>query len=106
MTQSLPRLLVFIRSVRDEAVCLSYGHPHGKALIWRKSGRQFVAARYHRRGGECPLLAQSGHPDALNQCPLLGGNADISLTYLDVRYWNCSATTPQCGFSWGRVACP
>ena len=20
----------------------------------------------------CPLLAQSGHPDALNQCPLLG----------------------------------
>jgi len=22
--------------------------------------------------GQCPLLAQSGHPDALNQCPLLG----------------------------------
>jgi len=22
---------------------------------------------------QCPLLAQSGHPDALNQCPLLGG---------------------------------
>ena len=21
---------------------------------------------------QCPLLAQSGHPDALNQCPLLG----------------------------------
>src|SRR6516225_1335318 len=29
-----------------------------------------------RRGdpmrGQCPLLAQSGHPDTLNQCPLLG----------------------------------
>ena len=22
--------------------------------------------------GQCPLLAQSGHRDALNQCPLLG----------------------------------
>jgi hypothetical protein len=21
---------------------------------------------------QCPLVAQSGHPDALNQCPLLG----------------------------------
>src|SRR5262249_53511730 len=25
-----------------------------------------------RRPTECPLLAQSRHPDALNQCPLLG----------------------------------
>ena len=23
-------------------------------------------------GGECPLLAQSGHPDTPDQCPLLG----------------------------------
>jgi hypothetical protein len=28
--------------------------------------------------GQCLLLAQSGHSDALNQCPLLGGKADIS----------------------------
>jgi hypothetical protein len=37
------------------------------------------------RGIQCPLLAQSGHPDALNQCPLFGGKADIGQTYGTVR---------------------
>src|SRR5262249_27607853 len=33
--------------------------------------------------GECPLLALSGHPEALNQCPLLG---DMGLTLHNVRF--------------------
>jgi hypothetical protein len=37
-------------------------------------GRAAVAARAGRRGdrvmSECPLLAQSGHPNRSNECPL------------------------------------
>jgi hypothetical protein len=33
-----------------------------------------------------PLLVQSGHPDTLNQCPLLGGKADIGEAMQNVRF--------------------
>jgi len=31
-----------------------------------------LPTRWSNEAGECLLLAQSGHPDVLNQCPLLG----------------------------------
>jgi hypothetical protein len=60
---------------------------------WRVDGRDIItlaAARKRRRGDQIghsllqcmsPLLAQSGHPDTLNQCPLSGGKADMMRTY-------------------------
>jgi hypothetical protein len=43
-------------------------HPAGRARQRRRGNR--IAA--FCCDALCPLLAQSGHPDALNQCPLLG----------------------------------
>src|SRR6516225_9820253 len=33
---------------------------------------EVIASQRFCRSAECLLLAQSGHPDTLNQCPLLG----------------------------------
>jgi hypothetical protein len=43
--------------------------PELGALGRRKGDR---ITTFFCRSAECPLLAQSEHPDALNQCPLLG----------------------------------
>src|SRR6516225_9224555 len=47
-----------------------YGGLSAKSLLpWQTSHR---ADMLPRLGLQCPLLAQSGHLDMLNQCPLLG----------------------------------
>jgi hypothetical protein len=39
--------------------------------LWSLLGKRRLALLLHRKGS-CPLLAQSGHRDTLNQCLLLG----------------------------------
>jgi hypothetical protein len=34
--------------------------------------KDYNSFRRTQKGAQCPLLAQSGHHDLLNQCPLLG----------------------------------
>jgi len=38
-------------------------------------------------GRQCPLLAQSGHPRALNQCLLLGVKRTLLLTSDEARWF-------------------
>jgi hypothetical protein len=52
-----------------------------------KAGVDFVAAEMPN--AKCLLLAQSGHRDTLDQCPLLGGKADIDRRSRNVRSRRC-----------------
>ena len=52
-------------------------HPSWPLVLVRLRGLDCLTApaavnAQRDRAERCPLLAQSGHPDTLNQCPLLG----------------------------------
>jgi hypothetical protein len=46
--------------------------------------KDYNSFRRIQNGAQCPLLAQSGHTDPLNQCPLLGVKRTLPGTRSDV----------------------
>src|SRR6516164_2776127 len=71
------------RNGTGETQELSAGKCHGMPYELEQLPRH--AINHIQQPPECPLLAQSGHRDPLNQCPLLGVKRTLR-TYSNVRF--------------------
>jgi hypothetical protein len=56
---------------RADAIFAAYKWDFGTSSCASRA-KDYNSFRRTQNGAQFPLLAQSGHPDALNQCPLLG----------------------------------